>query len=94
VAGRASLSGEGRTSQPGPDRQEKAMFTHPDRIGQLAREHHHDMLAQASQRRVGNQRGRRASRTPHAAARITRRLAAVIASRRMSQSRSGCPQTR
>ena len=55
------------------------MFTHPDRIGQLAREHHHDMLAQASQRRVGNQHGSRPSRTPHAAARITRRLAAAIA---------------
>jgi hypothetical protein len=32
------------------------MFTHPDRIGQLARERHHDMLAQASQRRPRNQR--------------------------------------
>jgi hypothetical protein len=45
---RASLSGEDRDSRPAPDRQEKAMFTHPDRIGQLAREHHHQMLAQAS----------------------------------------------
>lgn len=44
------LSGEGRDSRPAPDRQEKAMFTHPDRIGQLAREHHHRMLAQASLR--------------------------------------------
>lgn len=26
------------------------MCTHPDRIGQLAREHHHQMLAQASLR--------------------------------------------
>jgi hypothetical protein len=26
------------------------MFTHPDRIGQLAREHHLQMLAQARQR--------------------------------------------
>lgn len=55
------------------------MFTHPDRIGQLAREHHHDMLAQASQRRLRNQHGRRPSRTPNAAARITRRLAEAIA---------------
>jgi hypothetical protein len=44
------LSGEGRDSRPAPDRQEKAMCTHPDRIGQLAREHHHRMLAQAGLR--------------------------------------------
>lgn len=30
------------------------MFTRPDRIGQLAREHHHDMLAQAGQHRLGS----------------------------------------
>jgi len=41
------LSGEGRDSRPAPDRQEKAMCT---RIGQLAREHHHRMLAQAGLR--------------------------------------------
>jgi len=55
------------------------MFAHPDRIGQLAREHHHDMLAQASQRRLRDQHGRRPSRTPNAAARVIRRLAAAIA---------------
>jgi hypothetical protein len=55
------------------------MFTHPDRIGQLNREHHHDMLVQASQRMLRHQHGRRSSGTPNAAARITRRLAAAIA---------------
>jgi hypothetical protein len=44
------LSGESRDSRPAPDRLKKAMCTHPDRIGQLAREHHHQMLAQASLR--------------------------------------------
>jgi hypothetical protein len=55
------------------------MFTHPDRIGQLAREHHHDMLAQASQRRLRTQHGRRSFKMPDAAAWITRRLAAALA---------------
>jgi hypothetical protein len=50
------------------------MFTHPDRIGQLAREHHHQMLAQASQRQLRHRHRRLAAST-----RIIRRLAAVIA---------------
>jgi hypothetical protein len=50
------------------------MFTHPDRIGQLAREHHHQMLAQASQRRLRHQHSR-----PAATTRIIRRLTALIA---------------
>jgi hypothetical protein len=50
------------------------MFTHPDRIGQLASEHHHQMLAQASQRQLRHQRGR-----PAASTRIVRRLAAAVA---------------
>ena len=50
------------------------MFTHPDRIGQLAREHHHQMLAQASQRQLRHQHG-----CPAASSRIIRRLAAMIA---------------
>jgi hypothetical protein len=49
------------------------MFTHPDRIGQLAREHHHQMLAQASQQRLRHQHSRPAT------TRIIRRLAALIA---------------
>ncbi|HXZ73780.1 MAG TPA: hypothetical protein VEH31_23320, partial [Streptosporangiaceae bacterium] len=74
LAGWASLSGEGPDSRASPDRQEKAMFTHPDRIGQLAREHHHQMLAQASQRQLRHQHSR-----PAATTRIIRRLAALIA---------------
>ena len=50
------------------------MITHPDRISQLARERHHQMLAQASQRRLRHQHTR-----PAATTRITRRLAALIA---------------
>jgi len=50
------------------------MFTHPDRIGQLALEHHHQMLAQASQRQLRHQHSR-----PAATTRIIRRLAALIA---------------
>jgi hypothetical protein len=88
VAGRASLSSEGQTSRSGPDRQEKTMFTHPDRLGQLAREHHHDMLAQASQRSLRNQPGSRPSAAPNAAARITRRLAEVIVRARIVASRA------
>ena len=50
------------------------MFTHPDRIGQLAGGHHHQMLAQASQRQLRHQHGR-----PAASTTIIRRLAAAIA---------------
>jgi hypothetical protein len=50
------------------------MFTHPGRLGQLAREHHHDMLAQASPRSLRSQ----LPAAPNAAARITRRLAGAI----------------
>jgi hypothetical protein len=55
------------------------MFSHPDRIGQLAREHHRQMLADASQRQLLHQDDRPAARTPGAVARMTRRLAAAIA---------------
>jgi hypothetical protein len=44
------LSGEGHDSRAAPDRQEETMCLHPDRTGQLAREHHHQMLVQASLR--------------------------------------------
>ena len=54
------------------------MFTHPDRIGQLATEHHEDMLAKARQRKLGQQHGRRSARTRAAAVRITRRLATAV----------------
>jgi hypothetical protein len=55
------------------------MFTQPDRIGQLARENHNQMLAEASQRQLRHQHGHSAPATPGAATRITRRLAAAIA---------------
>jgi hypothetical protein len=55
------------------------MFNQPDRIGQLAREHHHQMLAEASQRQLRHQHGSAAPATAGTATRITRRLAAAIA---------------
>ena len=54
------------------------MFTHPDPIGQLAAEHHRHMLAEARQRALRQQHGRRSSRMPEVALRITRRLATAI----------------
>jgi hypothetical protein len=55
------------------------MFSHPDRIGQLARENYGQMLAQASQRQLLQQGDRPAARTPGLATRMTRRLAAAFA---------------
>jgi hypothetical protein len=55
------------------------MFSHPDRIGQLARENHRQMLAQASQRQLLREDDSPAARTPGLAARLTRRLAAAFA---------------
>ena len=54
------------------------MFTHPDPLGQLAAEHHRNMLAEARQRTLRHQHGRPSSRTPAIALRITRRLATAI----------------
>ncbi len=55
------------------------MFTHPDRLGQLARENQRQMLAQASQRQLRRQQGQQATRTATAAGTIIRRLATLIA---------------
>jgi hypothetical protein len=55
------------------------MFTHPDRIGQLASENHRQMLAQASRRRLLHQEDGPTARTAGLAARMTRRLATAIA---------------
>ncbi len=55
------------------------MFTHPDRLGQLARENHRQMLAQASQRQLRHQHGQQAIRIATAAGTIIRRLATLIA---------------
>lgn len=51
------------------------MFTSPDRLSQLAGEHHLKLLAEASQRQLRHQ----AAEEPGLAARITRRLLAAIA---------------
>ncbi len=64
------------------------MLTHPDRLGQLARAHHQDMLAQASQRSLRSQPGSRPPAAPNAATRITRRLAAAIGIARIAASRT------
>jgi hypothetical protein len=69
---RASLREKGRDRRPAPARQEKANFTHPDRIGQLAGEHHHQMLAKTSQRQLRHQHGRPAAST-RVIGRLTRR---------------------
>jgi hypothetical protein len=55
------------------------MFTHPDRVSQLAREHHRQMLAEASQRPLRRQHRHPATRTANAAATIIRHLATAIA---------------
>jgi hypothetical protein len=51
------------------------MYSSPDRIGQLARDHHHEMLAAARQRQPRPQRSRPAPRIPA----LTRRLLAAFA---------------
>jgi hypothetical protein len=50
------------------------MYSSPDRIGQLARDHHHEMLAAARQRQPRPERGRPAPRIPA----LTRRLVAAL----------------
>jgi hypothetical protein len=55
------------------------MFSHPDRIGQLARDPHRQMLAQARRSQLLHQDDRPAARTPGLATRMTRRLATAIA---------------
>jgi hypothetical protein len=55
------------------------MFTNPDLATQLARAHHRQMMAAASQRQLQHQQDRQASRTAGAAAKIIRRLATLIA---------------
>ncbi len=50
------------------------MYTSPDRIGQLARDHHHEMLAAA---RRGQPRPERSHPAPRLPA-LTRRLVAAL----------------
>ena len=53
------------------------MFTHPDLTGQLAREHHREMLTEAGQRQL--RRRHQAARNASAAGRFIRRGATAIA---------------
>lgn len=55
------------------------MFTHPGLTSQLAREHHHQMLAEASRRQLRRRHGRQATRNAGGAGKVIRRLAAAIA---------------
>ena len=50
------------------------MYASPDRIGQLARDHHHEMLAAARRRQPRPERSRPAPRLPA----LTRRLVAAL----------------
>ena len=50
-----------------------------DRLGQLAQQHHREMLANARQRQLRHQQGRAAGRTLKATSTLTRRLVAAIA---------------
>jgi hypothetical protein len=50
------------------------MYSSPDRIGQIARDHHHEMLAAARQRQLRPERSRPAPRIPPR----TRRLVAAL----------------
>jgi hypothetical protein len=54
------------------------MSYHPDSLGRIAREHHHAMIAEASQRHLRRE-ARPAPRTPSVASAIARRLTAAIA---------------
>ncbi len=51
------------------------MYASPDRLGQLARDHHREMVAAARQRQLRPERGRPAPRLPA----LARRLAAAFA---------------
>jgi hypothetical protein len=55
------------------------MFAHPDGIGQLARQHHNQMITDAGQRQLRHRLPRTARSRPLAGASITRRLSAAIA---------------
>jgi hypothetical protein len=53
---------------------EGIMYSSPDRIGQLARDHHHEMIAAARQRQPRAERSRPAPRLPA----LTRRLVTAL----------------
>jgi len=55
------------------------MFTHPGLTSQLAREHHRQMLAEASRRQLQRRDGHQATRNASGAGAIIHRVAAAIA---------------
>ena len=55
------------------------MFTHPGLTSQLAREHHRQMLAEASRRQLRRRHGHQATRNASGAGKIIRRIATAIA---------------
>jgi hypothetical protein len=55
------------------------MFTHPGLTSQLAREHHRQMLAEASRRQPPRRHRHQAARHASGAGKIIRRVAAAIA---------------
>jgi hypothetical protein len=55
------------------------MFTHPGLTSQLAREHHRQMLAEASRRQLRRRHGDQVTRNASGAGKIIRRVAAAIA---------------
>ena len=55
------------------------MCTHPDLTSQLAREHHRQLLAEASRRQLRRRHGHLATRNASGTGKIIRRVAAAIA---------------
>jgi hypothetical protein len=55
------------------------MFTHPGLTSQLAREHHRQMLAEASRRQLRRRHGHQATRNASGAGKIIHRIATAIA---------------
>ena len=60
------------------------MFTNPGLTSLLAREHHRQILAEASRRRLRRQHGHQATNNVSGAGKIIRRLAAAIAGARIA----------
>ena len=62
-----------------------------DRLGQLASQHHHDMIADAGRRQLRAEA--RAPRTPGATSAITRRLGAALAKLGVATARAPLSET-
>jgi hypothetical protein len=79
MPGRVSLSDEGRDSRPATKQAGQAMFTNPGLTSLLAREHHRQILTEASRRQLRRQHGHQATSDISGAGKIIRHLAAAIA---------------